>query len=112
MDKPGASHLPAHTLDGMTRIEVGAEAISALGDVLVGVADDLRWQSRRSTEQAWALGPGDSAAALASVLGDFEHQRQVLGRELGELAARAQQSGRLYAEVELDVGEGFEGGGR
>jgi hypothetical protein len=95
----------------MTRIEVGAETITALGGVLVDVADDLRWQARRGDEQVWALGPGDSGAALASVLGDFEHQRQVLGRELDELAARARQAGRLYADVELDVRTAVGGSG-
>ena len=50
------------------------------------VADDLPGRRCAAAEQAWALGPGDSAGALASVLGDFEHQRQVLGRELDDLA--------------------------
>jgi hypothetical protein len=98
----------------MTRIEVDADAILALGDALAGVADDLSWQARYSSEQAWALGPGDSAAALASVLGDFEHQRQLLGRVLVELATRTQRAGRLYAEVELAGAVRVEddGGGR
>jgi hypothetical protein len=94
----------------MTLIQVSPETLAALGSTLAAVADDLQWQSLRSSEQAWALGPGDSAGALASVLGDFEHQRQVLGRELDELAARATRAGRLYADVELGVGASLEGG--
>ena len=94
----------------MTRIEVSADTIAALGAALMEVADDLEWHALRSSEQAWALGPGASAGALASVLGDFEHQRQVLGRELGDLATRSARAGRLYAEVETGTGASFVGG--
>ena len=94
----------------MTRIEVSADTIVELGAALTEVADDLQWHAVRSSEQAWALGPGDSAGALASVLGDFEHQRQVLGRELSDLAARTTRAGRLYAEVETGIDASFDGG--
>jgi hypothetical protein len=92
----------------MTRIEVSSDAIMALGAALMQVADDLEWHAVRSSEQAWALGPGDSAGALAAVLGDFEHQRQVLGRALDDLATRAVRAGRLYAEVESQVDTGVD----
>jgi hypothetical protein len=95
----------------MTRIEVSADTVEALGAALARVADDLAWQAVRSCEQTWALGPGDSVGALASVLGDFEHQRQVLGRELSDLAALSRLAGRLYAEVETGIDAGFVGGG-
>lgn len=95
----------------MTRIEVSPDTVEALGAALARVADDLAWQAVRSSEQTWALGPGDSVGALASVLGDFEHQRQVLGRELSDLAARSTLAGRLYAEVEAGIDVGFLGGG-
>jgi hypothetical protein len=94
----------------MTRIEVSTDTIVTLGAALAEVADDLAWQAVRSSEQTWALGPGDSAGALASVLGDFEHQRQVLGRELSDLATRSTRAGRLYAEVETAVDASFTGG--
>src|SRR5690348_17543124 len=84
-DGPGP---PAAYPRVMTSIEVDPHALAALAGSLGEVADDLRWQATRAAEQAWALGPGDSAGALASVLGDFEHQRQVLGRELDDLAGR------------------------
>jgi hypothetical protein len=93
----------------MTRIEVSADTVEALGVALAQVADDLAWQAVRSSEQAWALGPSDSAEALASVLGDFEHQRQVLGRELGDLATLTTRAGRLYAQVESGVDLSFDG---
>jgi hypothetical protein len=94
----------------MTRIEVSPDTIVALADALREVAEDLRWHALRSSEQTWALGPGDSAGALASVLGDFEHQRQSLGRELEDLAAATALAGRLYAEVERGSAAAFEGG--
>ena len=88
----------------MSNIEVDPEALVALGRTLTEVAAEVQWQATSAAEAAWALGPGDSAGALASVLGDFEHQRQVLGRELDELAGRVTRAGRLDAEVDLDVG--------
>jgi len=88
----------------MTSIEVDPEIIVAFGRSLTEVAADLQWQATSAAEQAWALGPGDTAGALASVLGDFEHQRQVLGRELDDLAGRVTNAGRLYAVVDLEVG--------
>ena len=93
----------------MTRIEVSAETVEALGSALAQVADDLAWQAVRTSEQAWALGPGDSAGALSSVLGDFEHQRQVLGRELGDLATLTTGAGRLYTQVESGVAVSVDG---
>lgn len=96
----------------MPRIEVNPDAIVALADALREVADDLLWHAVRSSEQTWALGPGDSTGALASVLGDFEHERQVLGRTLEDLAAATALAGRLYAEVESGSAAAFEGGAR
>jgi hypothetical protein len=88
----------------MTNIEVDPQALLALGGALTEVAADLQWQATSASETAWALGPGDSAGALASVLGDFEHRRQVLGRELDDLALRVGHAGRLYADAELAAG--------
>jgi hypothetical protein len=87
----------------MASIEVDPAALLALAGRLGEVAEDLQWQATRASAQGWALGPGDSAGALASVLGDFEHQRQLLGRELDDLAGRVTRAGRLYAQVDLDV---------
>ncbi len=90
----------------MTRIEVSAEQVAVLGGAMAHVADDLQWSAGRAREQAWSLGGADSASAraLARVLGDFEHQRLVLGRALNVLAQDAVTAGRLYAEVELAAG--------
>lgn len=88
----------------MTNIEVDPEALVELGRAFAEVAGDLQWQATRASEEAWALGPGESAAALASALGDFEHRRRLLGRELDDLAVRVAQAGRLYLEVGREVG--------
>ncbi|SDO79609.1 hypothetical protein SAMN04489867_0608 [Pedococcus dokdonensis] len=88
----------------MSDIEVDPEALAALGRVLAEVAGDLAWQAGDAVEQAWALGPGESAGVLGSVLGDFEHQRLSLGRDLDELAARVTAAGRVYVDAEAVVG--------
>lgn len=87
----------------MTRIQVSGEAIMALGTAMTQVSDDLLWSAAQARAHTSALGRGDSAAALGQVLGDFEHQRQLLGQALGELADQTRLAGSLYAEVELDI---------
>lgn len=104
MDNPTGPSARLPTLGAVTSIEVDPEALVELGRAFAGVAADLQWQATQASEEAWALGPGDSATALASALGDFEHRRQLLGRELDDLAARLAQAGRLYLEVDLEVG--------
>ncbi|MDR6865287.1 hypothetical protein [Phycicoccus sp. 3266] len=95
----------------MPRISVTPEALTALAGALAGIADELAWCAQRAGTDAWALGPGDSAAALAEVLGDFEHQRQLLGRSCGSLAAAVRTAGSAYAEVEAGVGADLTVGG-
>ena len=95
----------------MTSIEVDPDALLALGRVLTEVSGDVQWQATRAADEAWALGPGASSGALASVLGDFEHQRQVLGRTLDDLATRVTEAGRGYAQVDLDVVASLHPGG-
>jgi hypothetical protein len=94
----------------MTRMRVGADEVAALGKSLVRVAVDVRAAGERTEADAWSLGPGSSAAELVAVTGDFEHQRQVLGRLLAELAEVAQRAGGAYVEVEAEV-EGRLAGG-
>lgn len=88
----------------MSEIEVDPVALAALGRALSEVAGDVAWQAAGAAEQAWALGPGESAGALASVLGDFEHQRLRLGRELDDLAAGVDGASRLYVDADAVVG--------
>lgn len=99
------------TTAGSTRIEVRAADVVALGEVMAGVAADLQWDASAVADGSWALGAGHSAGALAEVLGDFEHQRLVLGRALDDLASGARTAGGCYVEVERQVGGMFEAGG-
>lgn len=95
----------------MPRISVTPEALTALAGSLAGVADELAWCAQRAGTDAWALGPGDSAAALAEVLGDIEHQRLLLGRSCAALGAAVRAAGSAYAEVEAGIGADLAGGG-
>jgi hypothetical protein len=95
----------------VTQIRVGPEEVARLGAAVAGLAADLRWSADRTREQAWALGPGQSRSALQDVVGDFEHQRLLLGRALAELGELAQRAGGGYAVVESRVGGALGGGG-
>ena len=106
--RDGLANLP--TLNGMTRIRVGAEAVAALGEAVSGLSVELRDCSVSAAESGWALGSGASARALTEVLGDFEHARLVLGRHLDDLGRLAQVAGDLYAEVEVDTTRSMAGG--
>ena len=98
---------------GATVVEVQPDAVAALGAAMSHVASDLRWHAAEATGRGWALGRGHSTAALAEVLGDFEHQRLVLGRALDALAGAVTRAGGLYVEVEDEVVAMFaEGGAR
>lgn len=97
----------------MTRIQVDAAAVQALGEVMAMVAEDLRWSAAHARSQAWSLGASsDSARALGSVLGDFEHQRQVLGRALADLGRATSGTGALYLETEGGLVDLLGGDGR
>jgi hypothetical protein len=93
-----------------TRIEVQARDVAALGEAMSRVATDLQWHVLAAADRAWALGRGHSAGALADVLGDFEHQRQVLGRALDDLGSAARHAGACYVEVEQQAEEMFDPG--
>ena len=95
----------------MTRIRVTPEALGALGGALSGVADELAWCSGLAGTDAWALGPGDTPRALRRLLGDFEHQRLLLGRSCEALSAAVRTAGAAYAEVDDGVAAGVAAGG-
>jgi hypothetical protein len=89
---------------------VDADAVAALGGTLTGLALELRDCAVLAAEGSWAVGSGATARALGEVLGDFEHQRLVLGRHLDELGRLAQRAGALYAEVETATTTSLVGG--
>jgi hypothetical protein len=93
----------------MTRIIVSPEALEGLAVVLGQVADDLAGGAAQGRELAWSLGAGDSAGVLAQVLGDFEHQRLLLGRGMVDLSAAVRAAGRAYVEVDESVVVGEDG---
>jgi hypothetical protein len=45
------------------------------------------------------------------VLGDFEHQRLLLGRRLDDLASGLRRAGAAYVDVEQDAASLFAGSG-
>ncbi|GAB3446392.1 hypothetical protein GCM10027517_28560 [Phycicoccus ginsengisoli] len=94
----------------MTRIRVTPEALGALAGALSGVADELAWCSGLAGTDAWALGPGDTPRALRRLLGDFEHQRLLLGRSCEALSAAVRTAGAAYAEVDDGVAAGVAAG--
>ena len=87
----------------MTRIAVSPEALESVALALGQVADDLAWGAGHARAQAWSIGAGESARALTQVLGDFEHQRQLLGRRADDLAAAVRAAGRAYVEVDASL---------
>ncbi|MEO5981335.1 MAG: hypothetical protein ABIQ13_03355 [Pedococcus sp.] len=98
------------TTTSTTRIEVRASDVAALGEAMSRVAADLQWHALAVADRSWALGHGHSAVALADVLGDFEHQRLMLGRVLDDLASGAREAGALYVEVDQQVAGLFDAG--
>lgn len=98
------------SLPGM-RIEVAGDELVALGESMGHVAADLAWCADSAASRAWALGHGRSRGALAGVLGDFEHQRLLLGRRLDDLGAALRRAGAVYVEVEQDAASLFAGAG-
>ncbi|WP_345501928.1 hypothetical protein [Pedococcus ginsenosidimutans] len=93
------------------RIEVSGDDLVALGESMGHVAADLAWCADSAASRAWALGPGRSRGALAAVLGDFEHQRLLLGRRLDDLASGLRRAGAAYVDVEQDAASLFAGSG-
>lgn len=94
----------------MTRVRVDADAVAALGAAVTGVGLELRDCAVAAAEGSWAVGSGTTARALSEVLGDFEHQRLVLGRHLDELGRLARVAGALYADVETGTTTSMVGG--
>ena len=87
----------------MTRIAVSPQALEAVAVALGQVADDLAWGTGHGRAHAWSVGAGQSAGALMGVLGDFEHQRLLLGRHLDDLSGAVRAAGRAYVDVDTHL---------
>lgn len=83
----------------MTQLEVSADAVAALGGQLVDVADGLSVTPGHVT-LAEGIPPGDTAAALDAVLGNWAHARAGLAGELAGLGALARAAGQAYLTTE------------
>ena len=86
---------------------MAADDLVALGESMGHVAADLAWCADSAASRAWALGHGRSRGELAAVLGDFEHQRLLLGRRLDDLGAALRRAGAAYVEVEQEASSLF-----
>ena len=91
---------------------MAGDELVALGQSMGHVDADLAWCTDSAASRAWALGHGRSGGELAAVLGDFEHQRLLLGRRLDELGAALRAAGSAYVDVEQDASTLFDSGGR
>jgi hypothetical protein len=87
----------------MTRYQVDPARLDVLGARVRDVAQELWWTSEAARTRAWAVGPGRCQSLLGEVLGDFEHERLVLGRALEELGTDVRRAGALYAEVDAEA---------
>ncbi len=84
----------------MTTYRVDPARVEARGERLGELAPDLWWTAQDARTRSWAVGPGLCRGLLDEVLGDFEHQRLVLGRAMEELGDAVRRAGVLYAEAD------------
>ncbi|MFC7491971.1 MULTISPECIES: WXG100 family type VII secretion target [unclassified Knoellia] len=86
----------------MTRMQIGAEVIAALGVSLGEVADGLESTADGSVDR-WALGCGESSAAFDDLLAGWRRNRLLLAKVMRDLGEKAQVAGTAYVETESDV---------
>ncbi|XVX21591.1 hypothetical protein ACQP1U_06920 [Actinomycetota bacterium] len=84
----------------MAIMHISAEAVAALGSELGQLAGGLRHAPEAAAASSWALGPGESADELASLLGNWRHERLRLAERLDSLGEAARSAGEAYVEVE------------
>lgn len=84
----------------MTTYRVEPARLDTLAERLDGLAHELWWTAQDAQTRSWAVGPGRCRGLLEEALGDFEHQRLVLGRAMEELAGAVRGAGALYADVD------------
>ncbi|WP_353950416.1 hypothetical protein V6K52_12325 [Knoellia sp. S7-12] len=86
----------------MTRMQIGAEVIAALGVSLGEVADGLESTADGSVDR-WALGAGQSSEAFDDLLAGWQRNRLLLAKTLRDLGDKAQGAGAGYVETESAV---------
>ncbi|MEO6791599.1 MAG: hypothetical protein ABI249_02165 [Ornithinibacter sp.] len=95
----------------MTTLRVEAADVLALGDALARAGADLAVMGDPAADR-WALGPGESGAALEELLGGWRHTRLALAGALVDLGEGAAAAGGLYVDTEATVARSLVGGGR
>ena len=92
----------------MTRMQIGADVIAALGVSLGEVAHGLE-VTRDGSLDRWALGGGEASDAFDHLLSGWRRNRLALAEALRDLGDKAQAAGTAYVETETDVGRMFGG---
>lgn len=93
----------------MTIIRVDGAEVAELGVALAETGADLLLMGDPSAER-WALGPGESGAAVEELLGGWRRQRMALGSALSELGEAAVDAGSVYVDTEGAVERSWAGG--
>jgi hypothetical protein len=93
----------------MTIIRVDGAEVAELGVALADTGADLLLMGDPSAER-WALGPGESGAAIEELLGGWRRQRLALGTVLSELGDAAVTAGSVYVDTEGGVERSWVGG--
>ncbi len=91
-------------------MRISGEEMAALGAALADVALFVAAVPDAVGAVTWASGPGETADALRELVGNWEHQRHLLGRHLDDLARGAVTAGAGYAVLEDDVNRLVAGG--
>lgn len=83
----------------MTRIQIDADDVAALGRSLGEMAEDLH-ATRDGSVDRWALGGGQASEAFDDLLSGWRRNRLLLAEVLRDLGERAQVAGTAYVEAE------------
>ncbi|MEO7268649.1 MAG: hypothetical protein ABIW49_05540 [Knoellia sp.] len=92
----------------MTRMQIGAEVIAALGVSLGDVATELE-ATKDGEVDRWAMGGGQSSEAFDDLLHGWRRNRLLLAKVLRDLSEKAQSAGQGYVETEGDARRMFGG---
>ncbi|GEM_PF-1013797 len=83
----------------MTQMRVDGADIQALGEALLGVADDLATVPTHAGA-AEGLPPGRARGALDTLLGNWMHVRHETAKQVADLGQAAVVAGTAYVRVE------------
>jgi hypothetical protein len=94
----------------MTQYRVDGAQVLALGASLAELAESLALAGDPEADR-WALGPGESGAAVEELLGGWRLARLRLAEQLTGLGEATVTAGGLYVSTESGVGRELAGGG-